>query len=124
MIEALKEIVAIIEKLPHMALWILAGLLFYKVVIIGSWFGIAKLLIERTHSYLTRPPIPKPPEQMYLDDVLCMVPRQRLIEVLRKIPNLSVYRYIHASHLDWLETAVIEYAKVKESPYKTPEAQP
>lgn len=106
MIDAIKEITTLIEKLPHMALWILAGVLIYKVIFIGSWFGIAKLLIDRTHSFLTSPK----PHQFYLDDLLCQCPSSRLIDVLKRIPrgNLTM---IHASHIDWLKMAIDEKAQ-------------
>lgn len=55
MVDAVKEIMEIIERLPHLAMWILVGLLFYKVVIVGSYFGVARLLILKVHDYLTRP---------------------------------------------------------------------
>lgn len=53
--ELLKEIADLLDKFPQLALWILTGLLFYKVVIIGSYFGILRLLILKGHDYLRSP---------------------------------------------------------------------
>lgn len=39
MLEELKQLIELIKGMPHMVMWVLAGLLFYKVVIIGSWFS-------------------------------------------------------------------------------------
>lgn len=55
MLQELKEILGIIKDLPHMVMWVLAGLLLYKVVVIGSIYGVIKLAIDRLHDWLTRP---------------------------------------------------------------------
>jgi len=52
MVDTLKEITDLIKDLPELAVWILVGLLFYKVVIIGSYFGIIRLAILKLHDYL------------------------------------------------------------------------
>ena len=55
MIEIIKEIGGVLKDLPDLAIWILAGILFYKVFIVGSIFGIVKLAINKTHGVLTKP---------------------------------------------------------------------
>lgn len=102
MIDALKEIVVLVEKLPNIAIWILAGLLFYKVVVIGSWFGIAKLLIERSYSYLKLKA--EEPRAISLKHLLCQVSETRLTDVLKKARRHS--EYLHGSDLNWLEDLI------------------
>ena len=55
MVDAMKEIMDIIKQMPELAIWVLAGLLFYKVVIIGSWFGIARLVIIKLYDGYSKP---------------------------------------------------------------------
>lgn len=52
MIEELKQILGIIKDVPHMVMWVLAGLLLYKVVYVGSIFGIIRLFILKGYEYL------------------------------------------------------------------------
>ena len=55
MLEIIKEAGIILKDLPDLAIYILIGILFYKTVIVGSIFGIAKLIIERAHNVMTKP---------------------------------------------------------------------
>lgn len=52
MIEVIKELSEIVKDLPDLAVWILCGLLFYKVFIIGSGFALARFFIVKVHDYL------------------------------------------------------------------------
>lgn len=54
MLQELKEILGIIKDLPHMVMWVLAGLLLYKITIIGSVYGVIKFAIDKFHDYLTK----------------------------------------------------------------------
>jgi len=107
MIEALKEVLTIIEKLPHMALWILAGLLFYKIVIIGSWFGIAKLLIERLHSFAMAFRL-KPKQLSIADMVIDGIHEDEIRDLLRSTPLQRDLLFVHRNHIEWIKTAIQE----------------
>lgn len=52
MIEALKELVAMVKDLPEFALWILIGFLFYKLFVIGSIYSVIRLGINKFAEYL------------------------------------------------------------------------
>lgn len=51
--EELKELIDLISKLPELAIWVLVAFWVYKVIVIGSIFGIIKLFIVKLHSWLT-----------------------------------------------------------------------
>lgn len=53
MLEIIKEAGIILKDLPDLAIWILVGILFYKVFIIGGTISLIKYLITKCHSYLT-----------------------------------------------------------------------
>lgn len=55
MIEELKQILLIIKDLPHMVMWVLAGLLLYKVVVVGSVYGVIRLAIIKLYDYNVGP---------------------------------------------------------------------
>jgi hypothetical protein len=53
--EELKLLIEMVSKLPAMALWVLVGFWAYKVIVIGSIYGVIRLIVEKAHSYLTTP---------------------------------------------------------------------
>lgn len=59
MMEEIKELLHLIEKIPSLTLWILGGFGVYKLVMYLSTTGaivlISKLAINKGHDYLTRP---------------------------------------------------------------------
>lgn len=52
MIEIIKELASVLKDLPDMAVYIMAGILFYKVFIIGGSISLAKYAINKLHDYL------------------------------------------------------------------------
>lgn len=53
--EAAKELLEMVKHAPEYTLWVLLGILFYKVFIAGSWIMIARLLILKTHHIIMNP---------------------------------------------------------------------
>lgn len=51
--DELRELVLIVKDLPGFALWAIFGVLVYKVTVIGSIFGVARLGIVRLFDWLT-----------------------------------------------------------------------
>lgn len=52
MIEAAKEMLDLVKHMPEYTLWVLLGILFYKVVIVGGWISVARLLVNKvSHGY-------------------------------------------------------------------------
>jgi len=54
MIEALKDMVEIVKHLPEYTIWVLIGLLAYKLFVVGSIYGCIRLAINRLSEYLMR----------------------------------------------------------------------
>lgn len=64
MIEAAREMLDLVKHMPEYTLWVLIGILFYKVVIIGGWISVARLLINKLHNFAVTPKVlPEPPVQ-------------------------------------------------------------
>lgn len=51
----LKLLVEMIAHLPSLTVWVLAGYLLYKVAVVGSVFGIIRLLIVKVYEWGTQP---------------------------------------------------------------------
>lgn len=54
MIDVLKEVTGLLEKLPELSIWILCGILLYKVFIVGSVLGLIKFAITKLYDYLIK----------------------------------------------------------------------
>ena len=111
MMEELKEIVAMIANLPSMALWVMAGFWAYKVIVIGSIYGVIKLAIDRAHSWATkerheyrqvRPLVDKISISGCVDDLIDQIKR------LKNAAHDTGSPYIHKSDVDWLREAISE----------------
>ena len=50
--EELKILVGLIADLPALGVWVLAGYLIYKISVIGSIYGVIRLLIVKAHDVL------------------------------------------------------------------------
>lgn len=120
MIEELKVLLEMLAKVPNAALWAVGAVFLYKLTIYlattGSVVMLAKLAIERLHSYktekLTPKPVPPTPPQEHVWKVegLCIthtgdvVPRLKsLMEALARDGDSD---YLHQYHIDWLNDAV------------------
>jgi hypothetical protein len=53
--EELKEIVNIIATLPQIALWVMIGFWAYKVIVVGSVYGVIRLAITKGYEIFTKP---------------------------------------------------------------------
>ena len=53
--EELKLLISMVANLPTLAVWVLVGYLAYKVVIVGSIYGVMRLVIIKWHDWATKP---------------------------------------------------------------------
>lgn len=111
--EELKLLIEMVADLPQMALWVLVGFFVYKVVIVGSIFGVLRLLIVKLHSWLTTPK-----EELVTKNVTSQLERitisgafeplltqlERLIGIRTRIDT----SYIHERDVQWLREAITE----------------
>lgn len=51
--DLLERVIGLVKDVPDMAIWVLAGIFLYKTIIVGSIFGILKLLIVKGHDIFT-----------------------------------------------------------------------
>lgn len=101
MLEELKQILEIVKELPHLVMWVLAGLLLYKVTVIGSVFGIIKLSITKFHDYLVKEKVVR---HEYKFDGICIdeaatVAMTAFLKSVAYETRGEVYRYSHAPYI-------------------------
>lgn len=100
--DELKVLIEMLAGLPHTVLWVLVGYLIYKLVLLGSIYGVLRLLIEKAHDWLTRPKV----VQWDLEGISIDpgVGRELMFQ-LRRLGGVGL-KYLHASDVQRLRTAV------------------
>lgn len=116
MIEAARELMDIVKHAPEYTLWVLLGILFYKVFIAGSWIMVVRLLIIKLHDYMKDPKR----NETILKHEMCGKPvneaalakLESAMILLRtrnsEDPNRFKSEYIHESDAIWLSEAIVE----------------
>ena len=99
--EELKILVEMVASLPQMAIWVLVAFWFYKVVVIGSIFGVIRLAIIKIHDWLTRPKVVnhKLGERLAIDE-------ETLLALHAQISRIASTNYIHMGDVNKLREAI------------------
>lgn len=108
--EELKMLLELVAQLPQTALWVLIGFWAYKVMIVGSVFGVIKLAIERGHSWAVTRKIKYEEVRPMLDGVCITGTKPALMAQLNRLIGISskVGVYIHDCDVAWLRAAIDE----------------
>ena len=110
--EELKLLIDMVSNLPAMAMWVLVGFFAYKVVIIGSIYGVIRFVCGRLFDFLEKK---KAREVEYkeirpmLDGLCIRATTDSLIAQLHRVRGrgLSISsEYIHQQSVDWLRDAI------------------
>jgi hypothetical protein len=105
--DELQVIVNMVKTLPTLAIWVLAGLLFYKVTVVGSIFGILKLLINKVFEWQAKP------KQLKLYDRCIDLETYKALET--QIQRLGTFNWVYMSDVHkleaWLDTVDEEAGK-------------
>lgn len=109
----LKLLIDMVKDLPAMALWVLVGFWAYKVIFIGSCYGVIKLAISKTHDVLTTKKIEYKEIRPMLDGICIRGETSTLISQLHRIKNKGTHLtdgegYIHSKSVAWLREAIDE----------------
>ena len=126
--EDLKILVDIIKDLPSMGILLLAGYLFYKLIIVGSIFGIvrqglltlnsmitdimtAKHKVKEQETLLKREALAVETASKRYDLLKSNVitsddTMDRLMAQINRLRNKDAYRYIRQRNVEWLRKAI------------------
>lgn len=120
MMDELKEIASVIANLPSMALWVMAGFWAYKVIVIGSVYGVIKLGIDRLHSWAVRERHEYRQVRPLIDKITISGEVDALMAELHRIKGVTTRGYsggyIHKSDIDWLREAISEKKERENKP--------
>lgn len=105
--EELKILVNMVASLPQMALWVIAFFFAYKVMIIGSIYGVIRFCVERLYQWAITPREKILKVTADFEGLLFSnVDKAYLRAQLFRLTNTS---YVHNSHIDVLKQALDEY---------------
>jgi hypothetical protein len=112
--DELKQLIDMVDDLPHAALWVIAAILAYKAMVIGSIYGVIRLAITKLHDWATTR---KAREVEYkeirptLDGMCIKSATEPFIAQLYRLKgkglNISS-EYIHDASVEWLRLAIDE----------------
>lgn len=102
MIEILRELALIFKDLPESAVIVAGGILFYKLAIMGSFYGIARFLIQSLRDCIIDHK--NKPEEVSVDGIVLSTSKGSFLSFLSSLKNLSsspgnYFQYIHDSDL-------------------------
>lgn len=101
-----------VAKLPQMAIWVVVMFWAYKVVVIGSLYGLIRFVVLKAHNYLiTQKTMPvKTVDVRHMIEDICIAGQpNRLIEQLRRVTGRGTgisSNYLHRESVDWLRDAI------------------
>ena len=117
--EELKLLIEMVANLPAMAMWVLLGFFAYKVIVVGSIYGVIRYTVEKLHSYLVTRKVEYKEIRPLLDGMCIRTQTDHLISQIRRIRGRGVNidsEYIHEQSVEWLREAIdakIEADKLK-----------
>ena len=98
----LKELVGLINSLPQIALWVMVGFWAYKVIVVGSVYGVIRLAIGKGYDAYTKP------REFFLGD-MCV---SKAVEADLKNELARGLQYGHAylnvADAEWIRQAISE----------------
>ena len=108
--DELELLVKMVGNLPQMALWVIAAFWGYKVVVVGSIYGVIRLAINKAHAAICGPRNRE--IRPMLDGMSIGIALEPLLEQIKRIRGVSATTkgssYIHSSDVAWLREAIDE----------------
>lgn len=109
MMEEIKALVEMIAKLPQLAIWVLVAFWAYKVVVIGSIYGVIRFVVDKVHNWAMMP------KQFNVRPMLDrMTISGEAEEFVRQVKRVAGKRtginstFVHGCSVEWLREAIDE----------------
>ena len=117
--EELKLLVESIAGLPDLAIWVVAMYFFFKLAIVGSIFGVARLFINKVHNiYFTKHNKPEPPiiekTDIHFGQYVISNYHKNIKEEIERLLKLMIckdYTYIHKDDISDLRKFIDNYGE-------------
>lgn len=122
--DELKLLIEMVANLPTLAIWVLVGYLAYRIVIVGSIYGVLRFFIEKLFDWLKAQ---KQREVEYkeirpmLDGMCVKAATDTLIAQIHRLRGRGLgidSNYIHSQSVDWLRDAIDKKIEAERSERK------
>lgn len=109
--DELKLLIEMVAHLPAMALWVLVGFFAYKVVVVGSIYGVIRFVTARLFDWLQAKKVEIEHKEIrpMLDGMCVRAQTDRLIAQICRLKGKGVRietDYIHNESVEWLRSAI------------------
>lgn len=107
--DELKVLVDMVANLPAMAIWVLVCFFVYKVVYIGSVYGVIRFVSEKLFDWLKTQKTEYKEIRPMLDGLVIEGSVDYLIAQLQRVAGKNAgikSKYIHQSSVAWLRQAI------------------
>ena len=99
--DELKLLIDMVANLPTLAVWVLVGYLVYKVAVVGSIYGVIRMLIIKAHDAMSKPrQVECTIGTISIDSVTAAGLRAQIMRLS------STGNYIHSSDVEKLRKAI------------------
>lgn len=112
--EEIKILVDMVANLPQLALWVLVAFFCYKVICIGTIYGVIRLAIMKTHNWLVTPErkIIQLEDRLKNDVIRCadelLLEISRLKGISSQNGRVLTNEFINGKDVLWLHDAIDE----------------
>lgn len=107
--EELQLLVGMVSDLPSMALRVIALFFAYKVVVIGSLYGVIRFVAEKLFDWLRQQKVEYKEIRPMLDGMCIRAETDYLIGQIGRLRGKGTSiatEYIHRASVDWLREAI------------------
>lgn len=109
--DELKLLVEMISNLPQMTVWVLVGYLIYKVVVVGSIYGVIRLAIGKLYDWAVKPKIEFIEMKPMLEGMCISGTLRDLAMQIQRVGGIANKRngsYVGFDDAQWLREAIDE----------------
>ena len=108
--DELKVLVGMVKDLPAMAIWVIAFFWAYKVIFIGSVYGVIKYIVTKWAEwkmFVPPPPPPQPPQIKEFKIGNIAITEEVALALMAQITRLPKHLgYIHMTDVNTLSKAI------------------
>jgi hypothetical protein len=107
--DELKLLIDLVSHLPAMALWVLVGFFAYKIVVIGSIYGVIRFVAGQLFDWLKQRKVEYKEIRPMLEGMCIRTETDRFIAQLNRVRGRGTKaktEYIHDCSVDWLRAAI------------------
>ena len=102
--EELKLLIEMVSNLPQMALWVLAGFWAYKVIVVGSIYGLIRFITLHAYKVISSNRITNKISR--LDDIT--IGKNTVPLLIAELKRIPLGMFIREEHVKWLAEAIDE----------------